>query len=423
MATQTLQKMAEGGIYDQLGGGFCRYSTDHAWHIPHFEKMLYDNGPLLQLYADAWVATGDPLFKRIAEETAEWVMREMQPPGVAAGSTGAEGGYYSTLDADSENEEGKFYVWDRSQVSRILTPEEYGVIASYYGLERAPNFEHKHWHLEIVQPLEKVAEAESISLEEAQQRLASAKRKLFLERELRVHPSRDEKVLTSWNGLMIKGMARAGRVFGRNDWIQSAAFAVDFIRNTLWKNGRLLATYKDGRAHLNAYLDDYAFLLDGLLDLMQAEFRQADLDFAIALADVLLDQFEDRQSGGFFFTSHDHEKLIHRPKPAHDGAIPSGNGVAAYALQRVGHLLGELRYLQAAERTVNVFYSTFSRYAGSCCSLLVALEQSLTPPQTVILRGEAQALVEWKNALRHGPPAILVLALPLELAATPAEYE
>ena len=419
MATQTLQKMAEGGIYDQLGGGFCRYSTDQGWHIPHFEKMLYDNGPLLQLYADAWVATGDPLFRRIAEETAGWVMREMHPPGVAAGSTGAEGGYYSTLDADSENEEGKFYVWDRSQVSRILAPEEYGVIASYYGLERVPNFEHKHWHLEIVQPLEKVAEAESISLEEAQQRLASAKRKLFLERELRVHPSRDEKVLTSWNGLMIKGMARAGRVFGRDDWIQSAAFAVDFIRNTLWKNGRLLATYKDGRAHLNAYLDDYAFLLDGLLDLMQAEFRQADLDFAIALADVLLEQFEDRQSGGFFFTSHDHEKLIHRPKPAHDGAIPSGNGAAAYALQRVGHLLGELRYLQAAERTVNVFYSTLSRYAGSCCSLLIALEQSLTPPQTIILRGKAQALAEWKNALRHASPTILVLALPLELAGLP----
>jgi hypothetical protein len=419
VAIHTLRKMAEGGVYDQVGGGFYRYSTDEAWHIPHFEKMLYDNGPLLQLYADAWAATGDPVFKRIAEETAGWVMRDMQPSGVATGSTGSERGYYSTLDADSENEEGKFYVWDRSQVSRILAPEEYGIVASYYGLERAPNFERKHWHLEIVQPLEEVAEAENIRLEEAQQRLASARRKLFLERELRVHPYRDEKVLTSWNGLMIKGMARAGRVLGRDDWIQSAAFAVDFIRDTLWKNGRLLATYKDGKAHLNAYLDDYAFLLDGLLELMQAEFRQADLDFAIALADILLEQFEDRQAGGFFFTSHDHEKLIHRPKPAHDGAMPSGNGVAASALQRLGYLLGETRYLQAAERTLKVFYSTLSRYPGSCCSLLIALEQSLAPPQTIILRGSVQAQAEWRNALRRAPPTIVVLALPSDLAGLP----
>lgn len=419
MAAHTLQKMAEGGIYDQLGGGFCRYSTDHAWHIPHFEKMLYDNGPLLRLYTDAWVATANPLFKRIVEETAGWVTRDMQSPGGAAGSTSSKGGYYSTLDADSENEEGKFYVWDRSQASHVLAPEEYGIIAFYYGLERAPNFEHKHWHLEIVQPLVKVAEVENISLEEAQQRLASAKQKLFLERELRIHPGRDEKILTSWNGLMIGGMARAGRVFGRDDWVQSAACAVDFIRDTLWKSGRLLATYKDGKAHLNAYLDDYAFLLDGLLELMQAEFRQADLDFAIALADILLKQFEDRQAGGFFFTSHDHEKLFHRPKPAHDNAIPSGNGVAAYALQRLGHLLGEFRYLQTAECTLKVFYSTLSRYPGSCCSLLVALEQSLVPPHTVILRGEAQALVKWKAALRHSPPPILVFALPSELVALP----
>jgi hypothetical protein len=419
LVTHTLRKMAEGGIYDQIGGGFCRYSTDQAWHIPHFEKMLYDNGPLLRLYADVWVATREPSFKRIAEETAGWVMRDMQSPRGVTGPTDSEGGYYSTVDADSENEEGRFYVWDRSQVSRILTPEEYGVIASYYGLEGEPNFEHKHWHLEIVRPLAKVAEGENISLEEAQQRLDSAKRKLFLERELRIHPGRDEKVLSSWNGLMIKGMARAGRVFERDDWVRSAAFAVDFIRGTLWKNGRLLATYKSGRAHLNAYLDDYAFLLDGLLELMQAEFRQADLDFAIALADVLLEQFEDKQAGGFFFTSHDHEKLIHRPKPAHDNAMPSGNGVAACALQRLGHLLGELRYLQAAERVLKVFYSTLSRYPGSCCSLLIALEQSLAPPQTVILRGKTHALAKWKDAVRHSSPLMLVFAVPSELAGLP----
>ena len=208
-------------------------------------------------------------------------------------------------------------------------------------------------------------------------------------------------------------------MFGREDWVKSAARAVDFIRSTLWKNGRLLATYKDGTAHLNAYLDDHAFLLDGLLELMQAEFRQDDLDFAVALADVLLEQFEDKQAGGFFFTSHDHEKLIHRPKPSHDNATPSGNGVAAYALQRLGHLLGEFRYLEAAERTLGLFYPTISRYTGSCCSLLTALEQSLTPPQIIILRGDTHALAEWKNALRYCSPRTLVFALPLELVGLP----
>ncbi len=410
IASYSLKKMARGGIYDQLGGGFCRYSTDQHWSIPHFEKMLYDNGPLLRLYADAWLATGDSLFKQIVDETAGWVIREMQSP---------TGGYYSTIDADSEHEEGRFYVWDRDQLERVLSPEEYAVVAPYYGLIRPPNFEHQHWNLEIAQPLAEVAQAIGISQEEAQQRLTTARTKLFSERELRVRPGRDEKILTSWNGLMIKGMARAGSVFGRSEWVHSAVLAVDFIRSALWKGGRLLATCKDGKAHLNAYLDDYAFLLDGLLELMQAEFRQADLDFAKALAEVLLEQFEDKQAGGFFFTSHEHEELIHRPKPGHDNATPSGNGVAAYSLQRLGHLLGELRYLQTAERTLSLFYPTWSRHPSSCCSLLTVLEETLTPPQTVILRGEAADLAEWRDALLPISPYTLVLALPAELVGLP----
>src|SRR5688500_3828863 len=277
MATYTLQKMAEGGIYDQLGGGFCRYSTDQHWHIPHFEKMLYDNGPLLRLYTDAWLASQNPLFAQVVGETAGWVMREMQPKS-EKGKNGRGAGYYSTLDADSENVEGKFYVWDRDEIATILSPEEYAVVARYYGLSHSANFEHRRWNLVIAQPLDQVAETISISREEAQQRLSTARKKLFMERERRVHPGRDEKILTSWNGLMIKGMARAGRVFERADWIRSAFRAVDFIRSTLWQNNRLLATYKDGKAHLNAYLDDYAFLLDGLLELMQARFRSTDLD-------------------------------------------------------------------------------------------------------------------------------------------------
>ncbi len=418
MAAFTLRKMAEGGIQDQLGGGFYRYSTDPYWRIPHFEKMLYDNGPLLQLYADAWIAIGNPLFQRVVEETAGWVMREMQP-----GRSESARGYFSSIDADSENKEGKFYVWDRNEIRHILPADEYALAAPYYGLTRDPNFEHERWNLEIAQPLEQVAEAAGIGPEEASQRLGSARARLFLAREQRVHPGRDEKILTSWNGLTIKGMARAGRVFGRDDWVQSAALAADFVHSSLWKDNRLLATCRDGKAHLNAYLDDYAFMLDGLLELMQAAFRQADLDFAVALADVLLEQFEDLSSGGFFFTSHDHEKLIHRPKPGHDNATPSGNGVAAHALQRMGHLLNEFRYLQAAERTLNLFHASLSRYSSSCCTLLAALEESLAPPQIVILRGTAPALAEWKKALRHSAPDTLVLALPSGLTGLPPSLD
>ncbi|SDH68263.1 thioredoxin domain-containing protein [Nitrosomonas sp. Nm132] len=412
MTVYTLEGMAKGGIYDQLGGGFYRYSTDQYWRIPHFEKMLCDNGPLLQLYSDTWLATRDPLFKRIAEETATWVMREMQ-------SDQKKGGYYSALDADSEHEEGKFYVWDKNQIVQILPPDEYAVIVPYYSLSHFPNFENKYWHLEIDQSAAVIANEMGVSEEEVRQRIESARRKLFNIREQRVHPGRDKKILTSWNGLMIKGMARAGMIFQHKEWVHSAMQVVDFISTTLWKNNRLLAVHKDGKAHLNAYLDDYAFLLNGLLVLVQVEFRQSDLDFAIALADIMLDQFEDKQLGGFFFTSHDHEKLIHRPKIGQDNAIPSGNGLAAISLQRLGHLLGEYRYLQSAERTLKLFYSGMRRHASSYCSLLMALEEWLTPPQIVILRGKNPALTEWHRALVFGAPEMMVLALPMELTGLP----
>lgn len=413
IAVFTLEKMAQGGIYDQIGGGFCRYSTDQQWQIPHFEKMLYDNGPLLQLYTDAWLATDDSLFKRVVAETAEWVKREMQSPLDTAG------GYYSTLDADSEHEEGKFYVWTREQISHLLSQEELAIIAPYYGLSQAPNFEQKYWNLVITQPLTKVAKSACVSVEEAQQRLKSAQRKLFSARESRVHPGRDEKILTSWNGLMIKGMAYAGRIFEREEWISSAIRAVDFIRSTLWKNNRLLATCRDGNAHLNAYLDDYAFLLDSLLELMQTQFRTVDLEFAVALAEVLLNQFEDMEAGGFFFTSHDHEKLIHRPMPVHDNATPSGNGVAIIALQRIGHLLGERHYLRAAERALHFFYPTIARQPSANCTFMTAIDEIIVPPQIVILRGCEPDLSKWRRQLQCKFPQLFVIALSSELIDLP----
>jgi uncharacterized protein len=411
IATTTLERMALGGIYDQIGGGFARYSVDAQWQIPHFEKMLYDNGPLLRLYSDAWTVTRDPLFARVAAETAAWVMREMQSP---------EGGYYSSLDADSEHEEGKFYVWTPEEVRSEISPEEYAVLAPHFGLEGPPNFENTHWHFRVARPLGEVAAQLGKTEEESARLLDSARRKLLFVREKRVRPGRDEKVLVSWNALMIAGMARAAVVFGRGDWLQSAAKALAFIRATMWKDERLLATYKDGKAHLNAYLDDYAFLLVALIELLQAEFSADVLEFAEELAEILLEQFEDRENGGFFFTSHDHERLIHRPKPGYDNATPSGNGAAAFALQRLHFLTGESRYAVAAERTLAQFQAAMAEQPGGYASLLAALEEHAVPPRTVILRGPEKDLLRWRAALAERYlPHTLVIALGTELKRLP----
>jgi len=411
MALHTLRKMADGGIHDQLGGGFCRYSVDERWAIPHFEKMLYDNGPLLALYADACVLTGEASFRRVAQGIVGWAMREMQSP---------QGGFYSSLDADSEHEEGKFYVWTPEQAASLLSAEENAIAAAHYGLDQPPNFENLHWNLQVAQPLDAIAQARHLPLEQAEQLLASAQQKLFAARASRVRPGRDEKILASWNALMIKGMAHAGRVLKEPAWIASAQRATDFIRGAMWKNGRLLATCKDGKVHLNAYLDDYAFMLDALLELLQAEFRRADLEFARALADVLLEQFEDQQEGGFFFTSHDHEKLIHRPKPGHDNATPSGNSIAAFALQRLGHLLGETRYLDAAGRTLALYYPALAQQPVGFMSLLMVLQEYLAPPQIVIMRSAPGASAAWRRQLsQHYWPGTLILSLEGELTGLP----
>ncbi len=411
MVRFTLHAMASGGIYDQLGGGFCRYSVDEYWMIPHFEKMLYDNGQLQALYADAAVAMMEPVFKRIAVETGEWVMREMQSP---------EGGYYSALDADSEGEEGKFYVWMPDEVKSLLTPEEYSVFAPVYGLDRPPNFENHAWNPHVFQSSATVAQALGISGEEAAQRLTRARQKLLAARERRVRPGRDDKVLTSWNGLMIKGMARAGRLLDRPDFVASAEQSFDFIRRRLWNDSRLLATYKDGRAHLNAYLDDYAFLIDGGLELLQARWRDGDLVFLVELAETLLDHFEDKTHGGFFFTSDDHERLIHRPKPTSDDAIPSGNGVAAQVLLRLGHLLGATHFLDAAHNTLVALWRNIERYPSACNSLLAAVDEYLHPGETIVIRGEGKILEEWKAVATSGyAPRRLVLAIPSSAGSLP----
>ena len=298
-----------------------------------------------------------------------------------------EGGYYSAYDADSEGEEGKFYVWDQSEIQALLSKDEYAIFALKYGLDRQANFEGK-WNLHDYESIH--ALSQQLNQDEASIRshLKSAKKTLLKIRNQRMWPRCDDKILSAWNALMIKGMAIASRHLARPEYAESATQALDFIRSTLWKDGKLLATYKDGKAHLNAYLDDYAYLLDAILELLQVRWNSDELAFATQLADYLLANFEDKENGGFWFVSNDHENLIQRPKTYQDDAIPNGNGIAAYALARLGYLLGETRYLNAAERVIKSGAASIANSPIGHCALLLALEENQSPPITMIVRGD-----------------------------------
>ena len=411
MAEFTLRKMANGGLYDHLGGGFCRYSVDEYWMIPHFEKMLYDNGPLLTLYCELWQLSRNPVYRRVANETADWVIREMQA---------TAGGYYSTIDADSEGIEGKYYLWTPEEVQGLLTNEEYTAVSHRFGLNRPANFENEWWHFHVFADDEALEGPTGFTSDHIDLLLSTARETLFNAREQRVRPGLDDKILTSWNGLMIKGMAKAGRVLGERRLIDSATRALDFVTETMWRDDRLLATSKDGRAHLNAYLDDYAFLIDGIVELLQTSWRTRDLELAIRLADILLEQFEDKDNGGFFFTSHDHETLIYRPKPMSDDALPGGNGIAALVLARLGHLLGETRYLDAAERTLRLAMEGIAKIPYAYNAMLLALEEYLDPPQNIVLRGVEPDLSVWHaRAHQFYSPRRLSFSIPADIDDLP----
>lgn len=389
MACLTLRRMALGGIYDQVGGGFARYSVDEYWIIPHFEKMLTDNGQLLGLYAEAWQATGDALFKRIARETADWLLREMRH---------TQGGFFTALDADSEGEEGRFYLWTPDEVRAVLTSQEAHLVELRFGLDERPNFEGR-WHLHVNLTFSELAKRLQMPREDVIALWSSARRKLLKAREQRVRPACDEKILTSANALTISGLARAGRLMGDTELIDTAETALQFLADELWIDGRLKASWRDGTAELGAYLDDYAGLLAALLDQLQARWRADWLDWAITLGDQLLAHFEDAENGGFYLTADDHEALIHRPKPYTDDALPSGNGVAAFALNRLGHLTGEARFLKAAERCLSSAQGSVERVPHAHGAILHGLEESLYPPETVLIRpGDTDDVNDWRRA-------------------------
>ncbi len=353
--TYTLAKMARGGIYDQLGGGFHRYSTDARWLVPHFEKMLYDNAQLARTYLHAWQITDDPEFRRIVEETLDYVLREM-----TARSGGlTEGGFYSTQDADSEGVEGKFFVWTPAEVLALLGPDDGPLFCAYFDVTARGNFQEGLRPASILHAgddLEDAAEKLQISEERLADVIARGRKILFEARERRVHPGRDDKILAEWNGLMIHALAEAGAVLGRADYIAAAEKAADFvlvkmvaqsdsdgekaIRNTQYAI-RLHRTFNAGRAHLNAYLEDYAAVALGLVALYQATFELRWLEAAASLAQTILAEFRDPDGAGFFQVSADHEKLVVRRKDFIDSAIPSGNSLAAELFLRLATLLGD----------------------------------------------------------------------------------
>jgi uncharacterized protein len=417
MATLTLKRMADGGIYDQLGGGFARYSVDQFWMIPHFEKMLYDNGALLASYAEAALATGDPLFRRIANETGEWMLREMQD----SSSTKNGGGFYSAYDADSEGHEGKFYVWSRDEVQAALSADEWRAFSRRFGLDQQPNFEGE-WHAHVFVEIEALAKELDRNPAQVQVLLDSARAKLLAIRSKRVWPGLDDKILTSWNALAIRGLALAARNLDRPEFAAAAERALDFIRTHLWQvgpdgRGRLLATAKDGVAHLNAYLDDYAYLANALIEMLQLRWKNEDAAWLRQILDTMLARFEDPALGGFFFTSDDHEALIHRSKSFSDDAIPAGNGIAARALLRAGYLLGETRWLEAAERTLRAAWLALNRFPHGHVSLIEALDEYLAAPEIVIIRGATAGAATWQKELgRIYAPHRLVFAIPAEIA-------
>jgi len=406
----TLQKMARGGMYDQLGGGFHRYSVDERWLVPHFEKMLYDNAQLARAYLHAYQVTGNAEYRCVVEETLDYVKREMTSP---------EGGYYSAQDADSEGEEGKFFVWTLDEVRQALGPDA-SLFAQIYDVTARGNWE-GHNILHLPRPLADVARVTGQPLQRLEQVVARSKEKLLAIRETRVKPGRDDKVLTNWNGLMLAAMAEAGRVLGREDYAESAQRNAEFVLNTLYTDGRLFHTFKDGRVRPESFAADYALYAFGLIELFRATWDVRYLETARALIDHLLDHFGDDEQGGFFQTGDEHERLITRTKELFDEAVPSANAVAAHVLLQLAVLVGDNRYEQHAQRTMELVARALGQYPSAFATMLNALDFALATPREVAIVGQVnapdtQAMIDALNA-RWLPNVAVVAAPPDDAAA------
>lgn len=385
MVEQTLTAMCQGGIYDHLGYGFARYSTDQKWLAPHFEKMLYDNALLCQSYLEAYQCTGNEKFARVAEEILTYVFRDM---------TDRSGGFYSAEDADSEGVEGKFYVFTRKEVLEIIGEKEGSIFADCYDVSAQGNFEpginilHR-----IDRDMGEEAKKANLSVVELEDMLAMGRKSLYQVREARIHPYKDDKILTAWNALMISAFAKASRILKSSHYIQIAEKCLEFIYGKLIRDdGRLLARYREGEAAHLAYLDDYAFLLMALIDIYEATFKSNYLDQAVKLAEDMQRLFWDVEYGGFYFYGNDGEKLITRPKELYDGAIPSGNSVAALALQKLSELTGKDHWGKIAEEQFKFFVGEAERYAAGYTYFMMALDYYFVEKVKVVVVGSIDAV-------------------------------
>ncbi|MDX6304322.1 MAG: uncharacterized protein QOI77_1291 [Blastocatellia bacterium] len=380
----TARKMSEGGMYDQLGGGFHRYSVDAKWLVPHFEKMLYDNALLSRFYLHLYQATKNPAARRIAEETLDYVVREM---------TDAGGGFYSSQDADSEGEEGKFFVWSRQEILDVLGERDGSLFCDFFDVTERGNFEGENI-LHITSSIAEAAARNKISAEDLQTLLDTGRQKLFALREQRIKPGRDEKVLTAWNGLMLASFAEASAILERSDYRNVAEANARFLLSSLKKDGLLLRTYKDGKAKLNAYLEDYACLINGLISLYEASGDLTWIESAVALADTMIEQFWDDSEGGFFFTGKSHEKLIVRSKEFLDNATPAGNSIATQSLLRLNLLTANDDYRRRATAVLRLLADQIRRYPSAFGFALSALDFYLGTPLEVVIVGSPNAQLD-----------------------------
>jgi uncharacterized protein YyaL (SSP411 family) len=365
IVTHTLEKMARGGIYDHLGGGFARYSTDERWLVPHFEKMLYDNALLTSVYLEAYQVTHDPEFARVARETVDYVLSRMTSP---------DGGFYSTEDADSEGVEGKFYVWSLEEIQSVLGPDRAGAFATAYDISEGGNWEHASI-LNLPKPLAQVAKALGRDETELRRALDADRARLLEVRDRRIPPGKDTKILTSWNGLMLAALAEAAVVLREPRYAEAAERAGSFLLGTMrTADGRLLRTCRDGRAKLNAYLDDYANLIDGLTRLFETTGNPRWIEAALELVQVMLDEFHDAAEGGFFYTGRSHEALVARQKDLYDNATPSGNAMAATALVRLAALTGRADLEELGRSTLQAVQIVMDRAPAASGQSLVALD-------------------------------------------------
>jgi hypothetical protein len=381
MVTKTLDCMAAGGIYDHIGGGFHRYSTDRRWRVPHFEKMLYDQALISRCYVQAWQITKNPEYAHIAAETFDYVLRDMRD---------ASGGFYSAEDADSEGREGTFYLWSPEEIEAVLGVDEGGIFNEYYGVTEEGNFEDKNILSRTIS-IEDLAANSDCGIEHINEILFKSRKKLLVRRDARIRPSRDEKIIAGWNGLMIESLAYGGVAMQKQKYIDAAAASAEFIFGTLLQKGRLMRYCRDGKVVEKAYLDDYAAMAAAMIALYEATFNAKWLRHAIELTDTMIELFEDTQQGGFFLNGSDSEKLIILPKPSHDGAIPCGNSTAAEALLKLGRLTMNTVYTEKAAKTLKAFSKHMSDSPLSLTQMMIPLGFWLGPTQEIVIAAGANA--------------------------------